>query len=174
WHPIDSFSSEGLHKYWGPYGVLNSNDIICVTDTETVISFDHADSWSKIGDGLPTTYYNKRYVTSTKGTLFYMSDSGTFKSTFFTSTPKTAQVANNFNAHYDRVRNVIIVDKTTGVIDPENISLFDMTGRTVRTYHTTLSESKVEFEAQGILAGVYLMRYASTTDVYSAKILIMK
>ena len=113
-------------------------------------------------------------MTSSKGTLFYMSDSGTYRSTFFTSTPKTAQVANNFNAYYDRVRNVIVVDKTTGVIDPENISLFDMTGRTVRADHTRLSENKVELDAQGIQAGVYLMRYASTSEVYSAKILIMK
>lgn len=173
WHSIDSFSSEGLHTYWGPYGVLNSNDIVCVTDTETVISYDHADSWSRIGDGIPTSSRGK-YATSSKGTLFYMSDSGTFKSTFFTSTPKTSEVANNFNAHYDRVRNVIVVDKAVGVIDPENISLFDMTGRTVRTYHTNFSENKVEIDVQGLQTGVYLMRYVTQSEEYSAKILIVK
>lgn len=173
WHPIDSFSSEGLHTYWGPYGVLNSNDIICVTDTETVVSHDHADTWSKIGDGAPTSY-RKKYVTSSKNTVFYMSDSGTYRSTFFTSTPKSIQAANNFNAQYDRVRNVIVVDKTIGNINPDNISLYDMTGRNVRIHHTNLIQNKVEIDAQGLQTGVYLIQYVTSSEEYSAKILIVK
>lgn len=173
WHPIDSFSSEGLHTYLGPYGVSSSNDIICVTDTETVISFDHADSWSRIGDGAPTSYY-KKYVTSSKGTVFYMSDSGTYRSTFFTSTPKTAQAENNFNTRYDRLRDVIVVNKTIGHINPDYISLYDVTGRNIRTNHIDLRENKVEIDAQGLQTGVYLIRYVTPSEEHSAKILITK
>jgi photosystem II stability/assembly factor-like uncharacterized protein len=108
WEPIDSFVSP-THRYWGPYGVIYPKGIIVVTDTETVISYDHTQTWSRIGKGVYPATYPRKFATTRKGTLFYISDSGIYKSTFFASVRPQNSSSILREAAYDRKSNSIII-----------------------------------------------------------------
>lgn len=155
WMPIDSIFNEDqqLHTYWGPYGALKGGGIIAITDTETVVSYDHGNTWTHIGDGQPLG--NKWFSTSARGTIFVESNSGLFRTTYYASAKPRIEEQASWRLTFDYRTRMLIVKN----IIPENteahIVIYDLLGR-VMLKKTLLPEFQKNIDVSLLPSGMYL------------------
>ncbi|HET9136467.1 MAG TPA: T9SS type A sorting domain-containing protein, partial [Candidatus Kapabacteria bacterium] len=168
WQPIDSAHGSPRHTYWGPYGVIHPKGIVAVTDTESVISFDHAATWSTIGKGIPDieNQYHK-FITSRNGTIFMITDTFLYRTSYYASISLPNQNSKPCIALYDGSKDIISIvgtEKNAELL----VGVYDLLGRRV------CSTRGNEVTAQGLSSGIYVIRIQYPKAEITLKCLINK
>ncbi|MDP4218938.1 MAG: hypothetical protein Q8916_09805 [Bacteroidota bacterium] len=140
WIPIDS--GQNSLRFWPPYLPLLNNSLIAVTDTVTMWSKDHADTWQKIGDGIPRL--KERYNTSfvdRRNFAFAVFDSALFRMSVYASAPSVLPTNEDIIVQHDPVLDRISIRSKTP-LGITTASLYTIDGRLLQQEKFNIAPSE--------------------------------
>ncbi len=142
WSLIDSAKNKSS-RFFPPYIPLLNNSLLAVNDSVTVISFDHADTWQKIGSGIPQFLKSGGFI-NRRNFAFVVADSSLYRLSLFASVNSPASnsedIVVNYNQESDRIEL-----QSTSPLGSTTASLYTIDGR-------LLKRTKLDISSPGIFS----------------------
>jgi hypothetical protein len=167
WISIDSVKSTS-GRYLPPYLSLLNNHLLVVTDSMTVVSQDHTDTWQKIGEGIKGQH--SAFV-DRKGFVFMGNDNLLYRMSLYASVHPSSSNFEDIKIYLDPSLNQITL-QSSSPLGSTTASLYSIDGRLLKHEKINIAvPGNYEFDISGFHSQFGFLVLQTAKGVITRKII---
>jgi hypothetical protein len=160
WYPLDSATlGKSVLPLYHALVNYDARTLLEIRPDSTEVSTDHATNWSPIGTGVPSRSGVINAHIDSKQRLFALSDSGFYRSTYFSSVTKPVAETNTFTLYPNPAKSILTISYSAKSVSEVVFQIVDDLGATMQTLKSKLlvGEHKIQMDVHALSAGTYFL-----------------